>query len=131
MITNAGLIVAPLGMHEYAVSIHAGGLEANGTYLVEGPVSTGSMAVAGDRGISKVEVSVDGGRAWEMAQLKSPLSNLAWVSWAFEWSPTRTGQYNVYARATDNAGDIQTSNQTNTFPNGATGYAMTSLTVVN
>jgi hypothetical protein len=45
MISNAWLIVAPLGMNEYGVSIHAEGLETNGTCLVEGPVPRGSMAV--------------------------------------------------------------------------------------
>lgn len=45
MISNAWLLVAPLGMNEYAVSIHAEGLETNGTYFVEGPLSSGSMNV--------------------------------------------------------------------------------------
>ncbi len=45
MISNAWLLVAPLGSNNYAVSIHAEGLEPNGTYLVEGPLSRGSMQV--------------------------------------------------------------------------------------
>ena len=43
MINNAWLLVAPLGMDEYAVSVHAEGLEANGTYVLEGILTTGSM----------------------------------------------------------------------------------------
>ena len=43
MISNAWLVTAPLGMHEYAVSIKAEGLEPNGDYIVEGMLSSGSM----------------------------------------------------------------------------------------
>jgi hypothetical protein len=47
MINNAWLVSAPVDMqtHEYAVSIHAEGLEANGTYIVEGALSSGSMNI--------------------------------------------------------------------------------------
>lgn len=43
MITNAWLLVVPIGMNETAVSIHAEGLEVNGTYIVEGALRSGSM----------------------------------------------------------------------------------------
>lgn len=43
MISNAWLIVASVGMGEYAVVVHAEGLEANGDYIVEGPLTTGKM----------------------------------------------------------------------------------------
>lgn len=42
MITNAWLLTAPVG-NETAVSIHAEGLEVNGTYIVEGALSSGTM----------------------------------------------------------------------------------------
>jgi hypothetical protein len=47
MISNAWVVLASLGMNQYAVSIHAEGLERNGTYFVEGALSSGSMAVVG------------------------------------------------------------------------------------
>ncbi len=47
MISNAYAIIASLGMDQYAVSIHAEGLEPNGTYFVEGELSSGSMSVVG------------------------------------------------------------------------------------
>ena len=96
-----------------------------------GSVILGGVAFAGDRGISKVEVSVDGGKTWQQAQLKPPISKLTWALWAFEWFPTKTGMYNVYARATDGTGATQTSQQSPTFPNGATGYAMIQLNVTS
>ena len=95
----------------------------------KGSVMLGGVAFAGDRGISKVEISVDGGNTWQEAQLKPPISNLTWSLWAYEWTPAKTGSYNVYARATDGTGALQTSVQTPTFPNGATGYAGISINV--
>ncbi len=89
----------------------------NGTVLV------GGYAYAGDRGISSVEVSTDSGKTWQQAVLKPAISNDTWTLWAFEWATTNTGIVNVYARATDGTGAIQTSSETSNFPNGATGYA--------
>ena len=95
-----------------------------------GSVVLGGMAFAGDRGISKVEVSVDGGSTWQEATLKPPASDLAWVLWAFEWNP-KPGNYVIYARATDGQGALQTSAQADTFPSGATGYVMSTVNVVS
>jgi DMSO/TMAO reductase YedYZ molybdopterin-dependent catalytic subunit len=88
-----------------------------------GTVIVGGYAYAGDRGISMVEVSTDGGNTWQQAVLKPPISKDTWALWAYEWSPGKTGVVDVYARATDGAGAVQTSSQSSTFPNGATGYA--------
>ena len=93
-----------------------------------GSVILGGVAFAGDRGISKVEVSVDGGKTWQEATLKPPESDLTWVLWAFEWTP-EPGTYLVYARATDGEGALQTSTQTDTFPSGATGYVLSTMKV--
>jgi len=96
----------------------------------DGSVLIGGMAFAGDRGISKVEVSVDGGSTWQEATLKPPSSNLAWVLWAYEWRPSTVGEYTIYARATDGDGQVQTDAQADPFPSGATGYAMSTVNVV-
>ena len=45
MISNAWLITSQAGMNEFAVAIHAEGLEPNGTYIIEGALATGSMNV--------------------------------------------------------------------------------------
>jgi len=95
-----------------------------------GSVVLGGVAFAGDRGISKVEVSVDGGSTWQAATLKPPTSDLTWALWAFEWNP-RPGNYVIYARATDGQGTLQTSAQADTFPSGATGYVMSTVNVVS
>lgn len=43
MVNNALLLVGEVGMNEYAVSVHAEGLESNGTYILEGALTSGSM----------------------------------------------------------------------------------------
>ncbi|MDA4128615.1 MAG: molybdopterin-dependent oxidoreductase [Thaumarchaeota archaeon] len=94
-----------------------------------GSVLLGGVAYAGDRGISSVEVSVDGGRSWSEATLKAPIGSTTWTLWAFEWHPASAGVFHIYARATDGAGQLQTSVATDTFPNGATGYASINVNV--
>jgi DMSO/TMAO reductase YedYZ molybdopterin-dependent catalytic subunit len=89
-----------------------------------GSVVFGGIAYAGDRGISKVEVSTDGGKTWQTAELKKSIANQSWTLWAIDWRPSKTGSYAVYARATDGTGQVQTVTQSGTFPNGATGYAI-------
>jgi DMSO/TMAO reductase YedYZ molybdopterin-dependent catalytic subunit len=96
-----------------------------------GTVIIGGYAFAGDRGISKVEVSVDGGNSWLNTTPKPPLSSLSWTLWAVEISNLPTGFYNVYARATDGSGALETSAVAAPYPSGATGYASSSFEVVS
>ena len=96
-----------------------------------GSVIVAGYAFAGDRGISKVEVSFDNGKTWQQAELKTPLSNLTWALWAYDWHPQAAGQFQVIARATDGAGQVQTSSVMDTFPNGATGYVAELVEVTN
>jgi DMSO/TMAO reductase YedYZ molybdopterin-dependent catalytic subunit len=96
-----------------------------------GSIIVAGYAFAGDRGISKVEVSFDNGSTWEQAQLKKPLGNLTWTLWALEWVHPSAGEHQIIARATDGLGEVQTSTVADTFPNGATGYASTTLTVTD
>ena len=87
------------------------------------------VAFAGDRGISKVEVSVDGGNTWNEATLKPPRSPDSWVLWAYEWTPTATGTTNIIVRATDGQGQVQDPTVVQPFPNGASGYSTIQVTV--
>ena len=96
-----------------------------------GSVILGGVAYAGERGISKVEVSVDEGSTWTPAVLKNPLSTTTWRLWALDWHPSSTGSYNVYVRSTDGSGQTQTQTATDNYPNGATGYAMVNVNVTN
>ncbi len=85
-------------------------------------IEIGGIAFAGNRGIQKVEVSVDGGISWNIAKLNPPLSEDSWVFWTWQWEPSLPGQYTIVARSTDGTGQLQTSQKQGTVPNGATGY---------
>jgi DMSO/TMAO reductase YedYZ molybdopterin-dependent catalytic subunit len=87
------------------------------------------IAFAGDRGISKVEVSTDGGNTWQTASIKDPLSSNSWVLWALDWIPQNKGKYNIIVRATDKAGSMQTAEIRDNYPNGSTGYHSVEETV--
>lgn len=92
-----------------------------------GRVATiGGIAFAGTRGISKVQVSVDDGNTWKDASIKEPLSQYSWVIWAADLSlpGQSSNEYKVTVRATDDAGNVQTSEVRQPFPDGSTGYHM-------
>ncbi len=81
------------------------------------------IAFTGGRGVSKVEVSVDGGKTWKAAEVKEPLSEDTWVLWSLEWIPPAKGDYKITARAIDGSGISQIVGESpNTFPDGAKGY---------
>jgi DMSO/TMAO reductase YedYZ molybdopterin-dependent catalytic subunit len=90
---------------------------------VSGTVVLGGIAFAGDRGIRKVEVSVDGGASWLPARLEKPLSPDTWVLWYLPLRETAPGTVTALVRATDGTGEVQTPEVADSFPAGATGYA--------
>jgi len=89
--------------------------EADGQTLV--PV--GGIAFSGDRGISKVEVRVDGG-PWQPAQLRSPLSETTWVIWRYDW-PFVEGDHTFEVRCAEADGTPQIEEVMPNRPSGATG----------
>lgn len=80
------------------------------------------VAHGGDRGVSKVEVSVDDGKTWNQAKISHAESPLAWVLWNYDWRPTQAGEYKLVVRATNGKGEVQTEKERGTVPEGATGY---------
>ncbi|CAN5764754.1 hypothetical protein BH23THE1_BH23THE1_31330 [soil metagenome] len=87
------------------------------------------IAFAGDRGISKVEVSVDGGKTWKTAIVKDPLSQYTWVLWTSGFTAAEKGNYKIIVRATDKTGKVQSSELEEPFPNGARGYNQMDISV--
>ena len=57
-----------------------------GSRIDAGRVELRGVAFAGDRGISRVEVSADGGRTWRAARLTYNPSPLAWTLWSLPWA---------------------------------------------
>jgi DMSO/TMAO reductase YedYZ molybdopterin-dependent catalytic subunit len=92
--------------------------ESGGEQLV--PI--GGIAFSGDRGISKVEVRMDGG-PWQEARLRSPLSETTWVIWRYDW-PYKAGDHTFEVRCEEGDGTPQIAEVAKARPSGATGYHM-------
>lgn len=67
--------------------------------------------------ISRVEVSVDGGRTWQRARLREPNLPQAWTRWDLDWDAP-AGDHRLLARATDSRGNTQPA----TIPFNQLGY---------
>jgi hypothetical protein len=89
-----------------------------------GTVAAGRVPVAGvawapDRGISKVEVGVDG--EWHEAELSKAISDATWVQWVYPWDAT-AGEHRISVRATDGTGSLQIETPRPPAPDGARGW---------
>jgi len=82
-------------------------------------VPIGGIAHAGARGISKVELQVDNG-PWQQAELRTPLSDLTWVIWRYNW-PFQAGEHTFTVRCWDGSGTAQIVAPSPPEPNGASG----------
>lgn len=92
---------------------------------VGGASYVAGVAFAGDRGISKVEVSLDDGTTWAEAELERPLSGLAWRRWRLPFDPAADPV--VVVRATDGDGAVQPAGSMDPHPSGATGLDRVTL----
>jgi DMSO/TMAO reductase YedYZ molybdopterin-dependent catalytic subunit len=72
-----------------------------------GPIEVKGIAFAGDRGISRVELSFDDGQTWSDAEIYYSGGNLAWSLWKAQWTPVGARDYSLVVRATDGEGDVQ------------------------
>jgi DMSO/TMAO reductase YedYZ molybdopterin-dependent catalytic subunit len=82
-------------------------------------VPIGGIAHAGDRGISRVEVKVDDGE-WQAAQLRTPISDLTWVIWRYDW-PFQAGDHTFAVRCVEGDSTPQITAVAGSRPSGATG----------
>ena len=92
--------------------------------------SIGGVAFSGNKGISEVDVSLDGGTTWHIATLERPSSDLTWVRWQFPWQPTTRGTYTLVVRAIDLEGNVQDPNVAPPAPDGSSGYDSFDISVV-
>ena len=95
----------------------------NRDVLAAGKIEVGGIAFAGDRGISKVELSTDGGDAWTEVMIRENPSpgGLSWVIWSMDWV-AKQGAYDFVVRATDGTGELQTDKHASELPDGASGW---------
>jgi DMSO/TMAO reductase YedYZ molybdopterin-dependent catalytic subunit len=99
----------------------------SGANVKAGHVAVAGVAWAPDRGITRVEVRIDGGD-WAPTKLSTPISKATWVQWLYDWTAT-SGQHLIEVRATDGTGDIQTDQQTPPAPDGARGHHQIQVSV--
>jgi DMSO/TMAO reductase YedYZ molybdopterin-dependent catalytic subunit len=98
-----------------------------------GTVKAGQVPIAGvawapTKGITKVEVQVDGG-TWTEAKLLDVTDDNTWRQWVLMWNAT-PGLHQVRCRATDGTGYTQTDQYAPPEPNGATGWDTRQIRVV-
>jgi DMSO/TMAO reductase YedYZ molybdopterin-dependent catalytic subunit len=96
------------------------------------PVKAGRRVVAGvawaqGRGISRVEVQVDGGE-WQEAQLSPESEADIWRQWMLPVDVER-GSHRITVRATDGTGRLQTQDRVDPYPDGASGWHSLQLMV--
>lgn len=77
------------------------------TQAVNAPFEARGHAWAGDRAVKDMHVSVDFGQSWTKADLAAPRNRYAWQRWRAEITLPQAGYYEVWARATDDAGGMQ------------------------
>jgi hypothetical protein len=83
-------------------------------------VPVGGIAFAGARGISRVELRVNGG-PWTEARLRAPLSETTWVRWRYDW-PFEAGDHEFEVRFVQNPTVRRKSeDERGNRPSGATG----------
>ena len=92
----------------------------SGDDVPAGQVTIAGMAWSQHTGISGVEVSVDEGD-WVAAELGGVPNDDTWVQWKAVVD-LEAGDHVVKVRATDKVGEVQTGEEQDVLPDGATGW---------
>lgn len=87
---------------------------------VSGTVPIGGVAWAVHRGISAVQLRVDGGE-WRNAELGGVPSEDTWVQWVYHWD-SEPGDHIIEVRSLDGEGSPQPEDPKGVAPDGAQGY---------
>ncbi len=95
------------------------------------PARLSGIAYAGDRGVSGVQISLDGGSTWDEAVITPALSKYSWNVWTYDLPSSAKGRYSITIRAVEKSGVIQGAGGLNshTKPDGANGYHQISIDV--
>jgi DMSO/TMAO reductase YedYZ molybdopterin-dependent catalytic subunit len=105
-------------------------LDPRDTLTAGEPADLTGIAFAGERGISRVEVSLDSGASWLDCELVTPGHAGVWSLWRYHWQRPAAGRYSIQVRATDGRGRRQTATRRGSFPDGASGYDARSVRVL-
>ncbi len=97
--------------------------------LEDGSRQVAGHAYGGLRGVSRVEVSTDGGSSWDEATLSEPLPAAdgeggaidAWQQWEYTYEPPEE-THEVVVRMVDQEGTVQDDEETGPYPSGPSGW---------
>ncbi len=109
----------PLGWAKEAPILTQSRIDTPTGGLQAGRVAIAGIAWAPDRGISRVEVGIDG--TWTPATVSQPISDATWVQWMLPWDAT-PGDHVLQVRATDGTGMVQEEQPSPPAPDGARGW---------
>jgi len=99
-----------------------------GTYVISGSAFDGGNG----GGIARVEVSTDGGKTWNEAEIWSSLDPLTWSLWQYTWTvPPGVKSARIVARAIDKRGNVQSAKYEDPYPAGASGYHTVEVEIVS
>ncbi len=102
--TSSGLetvVVGPMAVKSELIRPGAGAELGIGTNRLFG------VAWAGEEAVARVEVSTDGGRTWDAAELLGPSTPYCWTLWEFLWEVAKPGDYTLLTRAVSESGRVQ------------------------
>jgi hypothetical protein len=85
------------------VTSHAGGARV----AAGEPLEFGGIAMGGDHGVARVDVSVDGGASWRPARLGEDLGRYSFRRWRARLDTATPGTLPIMARCTSTAGVTQ------------------------
>ncbi len=106
-------------------------LPGDGETVPAGPAVAAGVASAGDRGIKRVEVSLDDGTTWADATLEPGINPpFTWIRWAFPFEAT-AGKHKMQVRTTDGAGTVASEDRQPPLPDGATGWSTRTVKVAD
>lgn len=98
---KTGEVVAGLKLKAVITRPQPGETLPAGTQVILG------AAYAGEADVAQVEVSVDGGASWNLAEFIGPQVAFAWRQWQYAWQTSGNGEHTLMARALDAHGRRQ------------------------
>jgi DMSO/TMAO reductase YedYZ molybdopterin-dependent catalytic subunit len=98
------------------------------SHVSGGDITVGGVAWEQHVGLASVEVRVDEGE-WQAAELAGSAGIDSWRQWVWTWQGAASGTHTLEVRATDRNRNVQTGEQQEPFPSGATGWHSVMVTV--
>jgi DMSO/TMAO reductase YedYZ molybdopterin-dependent catalytic subunit len=102
--TGGGIETVPLGPMAVKSEILR---PAPGAVLGLGTNRLFGVAWAGEEAVARVEISTDGGKNWNEAELMGLRAPYSWTLWEYLWEVAVPGTYSLLARAVSTSGRVQ------------------------